>query len=71
MQRTYETASFVTARRVDGVEFTARRVDGVEFTARRVDGVGGHAVAATQRRRGGGCVDAVELRERAREFRII
>ena len=56
VRRTCDAASFVTARRVDGVE--ARRVEG-------------HAVAATQRRRGGGCVDAVELRERAREFRII
>ena len=40
VRRTYEAASFVTARRVDGVEG-------------RVDGVEGHAVAATQRRRDG------------------
>ena len=48
----YETASFVTARRVDGVEFTARRVDGVGGPRRR----------SKQPRR----TDAVAARERER-----
>ena len=53
-RRTYETASFVTARRVDGVGVASKS-----------------GVTPSPRRKGGAEGDAVELRERAREFRII